>query len=171
MSKFYRLMALVIAMGATAPVLAESSMAVVDLPRAIFATELAKARVKQRSSGSEYVALQAKYESITADLKAMQKDIESKRATWSQEDSAEAQKKLEYLMADRELAARKLKAEQQALQGSIANEIQPKLGEALKELLEEEKVDLLLNAEAVIIAKPDLDLTAKLTERLNKKTQ
>ena len=148
-----------------------TKVAVVDLTRAIFATEVAKARVKQLGSGSDYASLQAKYESITADIKALQEDAEVKSATWSNEQAAEYKKKVEYLLADRELAARKIQTEQKALQGSIVNELQPKAGQAIKELMEEGKIDLLMNAEAVIFAKPEMDITAKLTDRLNKMTK
>ncbi|MGV6808157.1 MAG: OmpH family outer membrane protein [bacterium] len=148
---------------------AGEKVAVVDLTRAIFATEVAKAKVKELSAASEYAALQAKFESINADIRQLQKDAETKQATWSQEKKAEYQKKLEYLLADRELTGRKLQAETQAVQQAIVKELRPKAGEALQQLIEEEKIDLLLNAEAVLMASPALDITAKLTDKLNKK--
>ena len=146
-----------------------SKIAVVDFPRAMFETELAKARVKQLSSGAEFTALQTRFESINADIKAMQQDAEANSATWSKEQGSDYQVKLKRLLEDRELTMRKVQSEQQSLQGSIVKEIQPKAGEAIKELMEEGGFDVLVNAEAVIFAKPEIDLTAKLTDRLNKK--
>ena len=91
--------------------------------------------------------------------------------TMSQEQVQEFQKKMGYIKADRDLALQKIKAESQALQNSILKELQPKAGEALQELLKEEGIALLLSAEAVMVAAPELDLTAKLTDRINQKTK
>lgn len=151
--------------------LAADKIAVVDVPKAIFSSEVAKTRQKQLQGASEYAALQAKYDGAASDIKALQKEAESKRLTWSNEEAAEYQKKMEYLRADLELAGRKLQAEINGLQNSVARELQPKAVEALEELIKEEGVTVILKAEAIVFAKPDLDLTDKLTERLNNKTK
>ena len=152
------------------PVAAADKIAVVDIQRVIFTSDVAKARQKELQAASEFVSLQAKYDSIAADVKALQKKIEAERDTMSQEQATENQKKMEYLRADYELVERKLRAEVQQLQGKIMEELQPKVQAALKELVEAEGVTLLLQREAVIVADPALDVTGKLLERLNAKT-
>jgi len=149
----------------------EGKIAVVDFGKAIFGSEVAKARLKQVQAESDYAALQAKYENTVADMKALQKEVESKSMTWSSEQTAEAQKKMEFLRADLELTTRKVQAEQKALQSSIVQELRPKAGEALQELIKEESIVLLINAEAVVTVAVELDLTSKLTDRLNQKTK
>jgi outer membrane protein len=151
--------------------LAETKIAVVDVARAIFSTEVAKQRQDELQSASEFATQQAKYDSLAADMKALQKEVEGKAMTLSQEQGAEYQKKMEYLRADLELVSRKLQAEIKDLQNRIMQELQPKALEAVKELVTEEKIMLLLQREAVISATPDMDLTSKLIDRLNKKTQ
>ncbi len=151
-------------------VLAEK-IAVIDVGRAIFSTDVAKARQKQLQGQSEYASLQSKYDSAGADMQALQKEVESKRMTMSQEKAAEYQKKMEYLRADLELNGRKLEQEIKGLRNSIMQELQPKTVEAIKELVAEEKVTLLLQREAVISAAPEMDLTDKLIDRLNKKAK
>lgn len=153
------------------PAAAADKIAVVDIQRVIFTSDLAKARQKQLQTESEFVGLQAKYDSIAADVKALQKKIEAERDTMSQEQATENQKKMEYLRADYELVERKLRAEVQQLQGKIMEELQPKVQAALKELVESEGITLLLQREAVIVADPGLDVTGKLLERLNAKTK
>jgi len=149
----------------------EGKIAVVDFGKAIFGSEVAKARLKQVQAESDYASLQAKYENTVADMKALQKEVESKSMTWSTEQTAEAQKKMEFLRADLELTTRKVQAEQKALQSSIVQELRPKAGEALQELIKEESIVLLINAEAVVTVAVELDLTSKLTDRLNQKTK
>lgn len=150
---------------------AEGKIAVVDFGKAIFGSEVAKARFKQVQTASEFAALQAKYESTVADMKALKKEVETKSMTWSAEQTSDAQKKMEFLRADLELTTRKVQAEQKALQSSIVQELRPKAGEALQELIKEEGIVLLINAEAVVTVAVELDLTSKLTDRLNKKTK
>ena len=149
----------------------EGKVAVVDFGKAIFGSEVAKTRLKQVQGESDYAALEAKYENTVADMKELQKEVESKGMTWSEEQTAEAQKKMEFLRADLELTTRKVQAEQKALQSSIVQELRPKAGEALQELIKEEGIVLLINAEAVVTVAVELDLTSKLTDRLNQKTK
>jgi len=149
----------------------EAKIAVVDIGKAIFATEVAKTRIDQLKANSDYAGLQAKYDSTTADLQALSKDAEGKSMTWSRDQMAEYQKKVEYLRADLQLTAQKLDSEIKSLQNGILQELQPKALESLKELVEEEKITLLLRADAVLVADPGLNLTAKLMERRNKKTK
>ena len=101
----------------------------------------------------------------------MAKEAESKRLTWSQEQALGHQKKMEYAKADAELAGRKIQAEQQQLQQKIMQELGPKAQESLQEVVQEEGVTILLRADAVMLAGPESNLTAKVADRLNKKTQ
>ena len=151
--------------------IAEGGIAVVDVARAIFSTNIAKQRQDELQSASEFSTQQAKYDSLGADMKALQKEVEGKAMTLSQEQAAEYQKRMEYLRADIELVSRKLQAEIKDLQNRIMEELQPKALEAVKELVAEEEITLLLQREAVISATPDMDLTSKLIARLNNKTE
>jgi outer membrane protein len=162
---------LIIAALLCAPVLAQDKIAVVDIAAAIFGSDIAQQRQKELKAQSEYASLQARYDSAAADIKALQKDAEGKSMTWSEDQKAEFQKKMEYLRADIELTARKLESEVRSLQNSIVRELQPKASEAIQELVTQEGVTVLLRADAVLMAKPELNLTAKLTERLNAKTK
>lgn len=163
-------LAVAIAMFSLSAAAAETKIGVVDLGAAIFGSDIAKKRQEELKKGSDYGKLQAKYDSTAADIKALQKDAESKSMTWSDEQKAEYQKKMEYLRADIELTARKLESEVRDLQNSIVKELQPKALEALQELVTQEGITVLIRADAVLMAKPEMNLTAKLTERLNSKT-
>ncbi|MCK9505447.1 MAG: OmpH family outer membrane protein [Porticoccaceae bacterium] len=170
MSKLKVTLMLVATLLSTA-VFAADKIAVVDLGAAIFGSDIAQQRQKELQSQSEYAALQARYDSTAADIKALQKDAEAKSMTWSEEQKTEFQKKMEYFRADIELTARKLESEVRGLQNRIIRELQPKAQEALQELVEQEGITVLLRADAVITAKPEINITAKLTERLNSKTK
>lgn len=155
----------------SAGAVADNGIAVVDVARAIFSTEVAKKRQEEMQRASEFATQQAKYDSLAADMKALQKEVEGKAMTLSQDKAAEYQKKMEYLRADLELVSRKLQAEVKDTQNRVMQELQPRALEAVKELVAEEKITLLLQREAVISATPEMDVTAKLIDRINKKTR
>ena len=149
---------------------AAEKIAVVDIARAIFGSKAAQESVRQFEQSADFVALKAKYEGSTADLQALAKEVESKRLTWSQEQAAEHQKKIEYGKADAELAGRKIQGEQKQLQQRIMQQLGPKAQEALQEVIKEEGVTILLRAESVMMSSPESNITAKVADRLNKKT-
>ena len=149
---------------------AVEKIAVVDIARAIFGSKAAQESLKQAEQSADFVALKAKYEGSAADLQALAKEAETKRLTWSQEQAAEHQKKMEYAKADAELAGRKIQGEQKQLQQRIMQQLGPKAQEALQEVIKEEGVTILLRAESVMMSSPESNITAKVADRLNKKT-
>ena len=54
---------------------AGGNIAVVDFGKAIFGTEVAKARMKQKKGESEFATLQGKYESTVSEMKALKKEM------------------------------------------------------------------------------------------------
>ena len=149
---------------------AVEKIAVVDIARAIFGSKAAQESLKQAEQSADFVALKAKYEGSAADLQALAKEAETKRLTWSQEQAVEHQKKMEYAKADAELAGRKIQGEQKQLQQRIMQQLGPKAQEALQEVIKEEGVTILLRAESVMMSSPESNITAKVADRLNKKT-
>ena len=150
---------------------AEDKIAVVDIAQAIFSSNAAQSIIKQAETSADFVGLKAKYEGSVADLQSLAKEAESKRLTWSQEQAQSHQKKMEYVKADAQLAAKKIQAEQKELQQFIMQELGPRAQEALQEVVTEEGVTILLRAESVLIAGQESNLTAKVADRLNKKSK
>ena len=149
---------------------AADKIAVVDIARAIFGSKAAQESLKQAEQSADFVALKAKYEGSAADLQALAKEAETKRLTWSQEQAAEHQKKMEYAKADAELAGRKIQGEQKQLQQRIMQQLGPKAQEALQEVIKEEGITILIRAESVLMSSPESNITAKVADRLNQKT-
>jgi len=156
---------------ASVTVVAETKIAVIDIQQAMFASDYAQNSVKASLESADFVALKAKAEGSAADLQAMGKEAETKRLTWSAEQVAAQQKKMSYAKADYDLAVQKIQAEQKQLQQQIMQELSPQFQEALTEVVQDEGITLLLRSESVIVASPENNLTAKVVDRLNQKTQ
>ena len=151
-------------------VAAEDKIAILDVQQAMFASDYAQARVKQSLESADFVALKAKAEGSAADLQAMSKEVEAKRLTWSAEQAESHQKKMSYAKADYDLAVQKIQGEQKQLQQKILQDLSPTFQQALTEVIQEEGITLLLRAESVLSASAENNLTAKVVDRLNQKT-
>ena len=166
----FRNFALVAILGVLASnVIAAEKIAVVDTATAIFGSSTAQVKLKEAEQSPDFLALKAKYESSAADLQAMAKEAETKRLTWSQEDAAEHQKKMGYAKADADLTVKKIQAEQQQLQQRIVQELGPLAQTALQEIVKEEGITVLLRSESVLIVAPEINITAKVAQRIDQK--
>jgi len=150
-------------------VIDSDKIAVVDTDVAIFSSDTAQAKLKQVTESAGFLSLKATYDSSSADLQAMAKEAESKGLTWSQEQIAEHQKKMDYARADADLAIKKIKAEQQQLQKTIYKELSPLAGQALQEIVKEQGIAVLLRAEAVLFFDQKTDITARVKSRIDQK--
>lgn len=151
-------------------VAAEDKVAILDVQQAMFASDYAQSRVKQSLESADFVALKAKAEGSAADLQAMSKEVEAKRLTWSAEQAESHQKRMSYAKADYDLAVQKIQGEQKQLQQKILQDLSPTFQQALSEVIQEEGITLLLRAESVLSASAENNLTAKVVDRLNQKT-
>ena len=77
---------------------------------------------------------------------------------------------MEYATADAELEGRKIQGEQKQLQQRIMQQLGPKAQEALQEVIKEEGITILIRAESVLMSSPESNITAKVADRLNQKT-
>ena len=161
---------LVAVLGFSSVASAEDKIAIIDVQQAMFASDYAQASVKQSIESADFVALKAKAEGSAADLQAMSKEAEAKRLTWSAEEAAGHQKKMSYAKADYDLAVQKIQGEQKQLQQKVLQDLSPVFLQALTEVVQEEGVTLLLRAESVLSASAENNLTAKVVDRLNQKT-
>lgn len=156
------------AMAFTSVAMAADKVVVFNAQGAIMASDVAQQRVKELQASVEFSSMQAKFESLKSDLQNLDKEGKTNGMTWSQEQIAAHNKKIEYKQADLQLAAKKLQAEQSAAIQSIMQEIAPKAQEILKQLITAEGIGLVLDNKAALFATAEYDITAKVTDQLNK---
>lgn len=147
---------------------AQSKVVSINPQMAVFATTAAKAKIDQLQKKSEFVESKAKLDGIAADIKTLQASYQKDGPTWSAEKKAESEKKLQSLSQDYQFQGKKLQAQQQEVMQVIMQEMSPKLEAAIKQIVQAEGITMVVDSQAVIIAKPESDYTAKLTDALNK---
>ncbi|MCV6606167.1 MAG: OmpH family outer membrane protein [Porticoccaceae bacterium] len=147
---------------------AETKIAVCDLAKAITSSELAQKRLDELAAESNLAKLKAEFDGKLADAQGLQKEFETNSLSWDDAKKAKTNRELESYKADLALLQRKLQAEQQAVQQSLLQEIQPVAFEQLQAVIDEEKIDILINKEAALWNNGSVDITNKLIDRINK---
>ena len=147
---------------------AQGKVVVLDPTAAVMGTAAAKAKVEKLQKSAEFAAAKAKLDGLAADIKALQTEYQKDGMTWSAEKRAESEKKLQSLGQDYQFQGKKLQSEQQALMQQIMQELGPKMETVVKQLVESENVSMIVDAKAVMMSKPENDLTPKVTALLDK---
>ena len=147
---------------------AQTKVAVLNPSGAVMATSAAKARFEKLEKSADYAATKAKLDGIVADVKNLQAAYQKDGMTWAAEKKEENEKKLQNLNQDYQFNAKKLQTSQQELAQQIMQEMGAKAEAAIKQVIEAEKIGLLLNSQAAIHAAGEYDITPKVTDLINK---
>ncbi|WP_250462033.1 OmpH family outer membrane protein [Microbulbifer litoralis] len=161
---FAVLLAGILASGAA---MAETKVAVFNLQAAIMSTEAAKSKVNALKTSSEYSQLQSSAESIRAEVQKLAEDAQKNSVTWSEEQKAEHQRKMNFKRSDFETAVKKLRAMEQQVGQDIQKSMAPKAKSALEAIIKEQQLDLVLDANSAFYAGDGADLTAAVVKRMN----
>jgi outer membrane protein len=141
---------------------------VLDLQRAIAATDYAKNEAAALQKKPEFVKLRAELESHSAELQSLEEKAKNEGLTWSNEQRIEHNKQREYVVADFQLARQKLQKEQETVMQQVFAEAQKHVADVIENLVKAEDIDLILRADAVWHGEPEVDITSKFVAELNK---
>lgn len=147
---------------------AQGKVVVLDPTAAVMNTAAAKAKFEKLQKSAEFASAKAKLDGLAADIKALQTEYQKDGMTWSAEKRAESEKKLQSLGQDYQFQGKKLQSEQQVLMQQVMQELGPKMETVVKQLVDSEKITMIVDAKAVMMAKPEIDLTPKVTALLDK---
>ncbi len=147
---------------------ADGKVVVLDPTGAVLATNVAKAKFDKLAKSADFSAAKAKLDATRSDHKALVESYQKDAMTWSEEKRSETEKKVQSLEQDITFQTKKLQAAQQDVAQEVMKELGPKLEAVVKQLVESEKIGMIVDAKAVMMAKPEYDLTPKVTEQLNK---
>ena len=150
---------------------AELKVAVVNAQRALFDSDRAKSYSKkmEKDLGSDLENVKKIEKEIVKIQEQMKKDGD----IMSDEQKREMKNKMDEKKQDYKFYASKLQKAKQQAEEEFLRENMPLLDKALKQIIDEEKYDLVLQQQpapsgAVIFAGEAVDVTKKLLEKLNK---
>ena len=119
---------------------------------------------RQKENTTRLDAIQAEGKSLQRMEEALLRDA----ATMSEEQRQVKQLELRRKAEDLQLKQQKLAAEKRADDMAERNKLLPKLQKALEAVVKEEGIDVILDRQAIIYAKPGVDISRKVIEKLNK---
>lgn len=157
---------LLAALMVTTTVAAETRIGVVDLRQALFSSKDARAFSEQMQQ--DFSSEEAKVREAQESARKLQERLEKDGAMMNESErnkmTAEFQEKVkEFNFLKQRLDSTVANRKQQFLE-----EARPEVDAAVKELLDEHDLDLILPSEAVVYVKPDLNLTEELLEKLDR---
>ncbi|MEM1432776.1 MAG: OmpH family outer membrane protein [Pseudomonadota bacterium] len=146
---------------------AELKIAVLDTQRALAESEEAKNLIKtiNRELKSEQDEVQTLGESIRRLTEKLEKDGQVMSAS----EQRKAQKEIEDKQIEYQFLVNKLQKEVNDRRNELLQQMVPKVDAVLKDLIERERFDFILERGSLRYANPKHDVTRKVTEMLNKK--
>jgi outer membrane protein len=148
--------------------LAQGKIAVLDVQAAILNTDVAQKRFKELRAQPTYDGNMKELEKLRKEYEELVKQVQKDLVVMSAEQKEAQRKKIEDKRGDIEHVARKLQMAEQELAQGLMQDLGAELQSVVTELIKSEGIGLLLDRKAVMHADNAYNITAKVTERLNK---
>lgn len=151
---------------ATFPAAAETRIGVVDLRQALFSSSDAKAFSEQlqRDFADEEASVREAQDAARKLKDRLEKDGAMMNESEREKTTAEFQEKVkEFNFLKQRLDSTVANRKQEFLENA-----RPEVDTAVKELLEEHNLDIILPSEAVVYVKPEMNLTDELLKKLDR---
>ncbi len=149
---------------ASLPVLA-GNVAVADSQTAIMATEAAKKTFEKLNTDMK--PQRDRLESLRKDIAGFEEKFQKNASVMSDKDKRELQKKAEAKLNEFKTLAEAVQKRAQEVQQDMLKSLIPKTEIVVEELRKAGNYDIIIEKKNVIFADPSVDLTKKITEKLN----
>ncbi|MEQ5837432.1 OmpH family outer membrane protein [Marinobacter halodurans] len=161
-----KMMVAALALMLAVPALADTKIGVVDLRRALFSSDDAQAFSKQLQS--EFSDDEQKVRDAQEEARKLKERLEKDGAMMNESERNELSGKFKDKVQEFQYLKNRLDSTVNSRKQKFLEDARPQVDAAVKALLEEHDLDLVLPSEAVVYAKPDMDLTKELIKKLNK---
>lgn len=153
------------------PALADGKVAVVSRQQAMLNTDLAQQRLKDLQAQADFADSVKRLNEMQQEGQKLVERLKKDAAVMSDAQKTEADKKLRELQTDIQHYAKKLQEAQNLEVQRIFEELSPRLRDILLDIIKKDGIGLLLDQEggAVLHVDSGFDITAKVTDRLNRK--
>jgi outer membrane protein len=146
---------------------AELKIAVLDPQRALLESEEAKQLLQ--SAQTDLEKEQSDVNALGMEIRGMQEQMQKDADVMSPSEQRKRQKALEDKQIDYQFQVNKLQKEVQDRQQELFQLMAPKIDAVLKDLIESEGYDLILQRGSLLYANSKHDITRRVTEKLNER--
>lgn len=149
----------------TVPALAETRIGVVDLRQALFSSNSAQAFSEQLQQ--DFAEDEAKVRAAQEEARQLKERLEKDGAMMNEAERNSLATEFQEKVQEFNFLRQRLDSTVASRKQAFLEQARPSVDAAVKELLEENGLDLILPSEAVVYVKPELNLTQQLLEKLN----
>jgi outer membrane protein len=146
---------------------AELKIAVLDTQRALVESDEAKALLEQ--AAQELQAEEAAVQELGESIMAIQERLQTDGEVMSPSEQRKLQKDIEDKQIDYQFQVNKLQKEVNDRRQELLQQMVPKIDTVLKDLIEVEGYDLIMERSQLRYVNSKHDITRKVTEKLNEK--
>ena len=142
-----------------------SKVVTVDVLRAVMTTEEGKIKIEKLKG--EFEKEKAGLEALNMKGQKLQERIQKDGAVMSADERHKLEKELMEIAQELKFKEQQLKQSGQADQRQVVESMLPKFQKAMKEIIAEQKIDMVLRREAVLDLNPSLDITDQVVDKMN----
>jgi len=165
MTRLFTLVGAALLLACSVQASAETRIGVVDLRQALFSSDDAQSFSQQleKDFGNE----EAKVRQVQQEAQKLQERLQKDGAMMNEAERKELSGQFQRKVQEFNQLKQRLDATVNQRKQQFVENARPEVDAAIKELLEENDLDLILPSEAVVYAKPDMNLTEALLNKLN----
>lgn len=153
-------------MALSLPAMAETRIGVVDLRQALFSSNDAKAF--SETLQKDFAADEAKVREAQEAARKLQERLEKDGAMMNESERNQLASEFQNKVKEFNALKQRLDSTVNQRKQAFLEKARPEVDAAVKELLEENDLDLILPSEAVVYVKPEMNLTEALLKKLNR---
>jgi len=150
---------------ASTQALADLRIGVVDLRQALFSSD--DARAFSETLQKDFAADEAKVRQVQEEARKLRDRLDKDGALMNESERNQLASEFQGKVQEFNSLKQRLDASVAKRKQEFLEQARPQVDAAVKELLEEHELDLILPSEAVIYVRPELNLTDELLEKLN----
>lgn len=149
----------------------EKTVRVVNIEQAILGTDVAKEEIKKIEADAEFKKNMAQIQKIQEEGQKLTEKYKKDASMMSPKDVQELEAKIKSKQADLEHLGKKVQEVRANFMRGMMIRMNSDVTLVVKEIIDAEKIGLLLpaNPQLILHADPSMDITPKVTEKLNKK--
>lgn len=147
-------------------VLAETKIAVLDMEAALSATKQAselREKLKQ-----EFTAEETQLRQLSEEGNSLKDKLKQESSFLSETDRRQLMAQIQNKFQEFQVLGNQLKQQRVAREQQFLTDMRPQIETILKDLMKKEGIDIILNRKGAVYVDPQLDLTPKVAEELNR---
>ncbi len=169
LKKYWVWSVLTLVLAASGASAAELKIGVLDVQQALLASE--EAQQFMEKAKADLKDEQGQVKSLEDELRGMQEKLEKDADVMSPTEKQQRQKDFENKQLDYRFQVNKLQKEVKDRQEELMQQMGPKLQAAIKDVVEADHYDMVLQRGDLIYADAKFSITRKVTEKLNEKRE